>query len=163
MSKIWDGAPLGLQFRAIKRPKNGPILMKIGIFIQLTSNQKRIKFYQNRTIFDCQTCAIKNWKIIRFWKNLVRFWFEVCWIKVPIFIKTGLFFGPFMALYRELRGVPSQIFDIFFTHSNMKMGWVWKKSVMTIMELILLCRLKFRVWHHAHMGRLRSKIFFTSY
>ena len=51
----------------------------------------------------------------------------------------------------------------FFAHWNMKMGWVWKKSVMTIMGLILLCRLKFRVWRHAHMGRLRSKIFFTSY
>ena len=31
------------------------------------------------------------------------------------------------------------------------------------MGLILLCRLKFRVWRPAHMGRLRSKIFFTSY
>ena len=50
-----------------------------------------------------------------------------------------------------------------FSHWNMKMGWVWNKSVMTIMGLILLCRLKFRVWCPAHMGRLRSKIFFTSY
>ena len=70
MSKIWDGAPLGLQFRAIKRPKNGPILMKIGIFIQLTSNQKRIKFYQNRTIFQSFGAKIFNQK----WSDFNKIW-----------------------------------------------------------------------------------------
>ena len=51
----------------------------------------------------------------------------------------------------------------FFTHRSMKMGQVWKKSVTTIMELILLCTLKFRVWPHAHMGKLRPKIWCTVY
>ena len=29
------------------------------------------------------------------------------------------------------------------------------------MGLVLHCKLKYRVWPHAHMGRLRLKIFFT--
>ena len=34
---------------------------------------------------------------------------------------------------------------------------------MTFIGLILLCRLKFRVWPYAHMGGLRPKMIFTSY
>ena len=30
------------------------------------------------------------------------------------------------------------------------------------MGLVLHCKLKYRVWPHANMGRLRPKIFFTS-
>ena len=43
----------------------------------------------------------------------------------------------------------------------MKMTWVWKKSAITIMVLVLHCKLKYRVWPNAHMSRLRPKILFT--
>ena len=41
-----------MHFTAKIRPKNSPILMKLGIYNQHTSNQKRTKFYWNRTIID---------------------------------------------------------------------------------------------------------------
>ena len=52
ISKFGDVTTIDVHFRAKIRPKNSPILMKLGIYNQHTSNQKRTKFYQNRTIID---------------------------------------------------------------------------------------------------------------
>ena len=52
ISKFGDFTTIDVHFTAKIRPKNSPILMKLGIYNQHTSNQKRTKFYWNRTIFD---------------------------------------------------------------------------------------------------------------
>ena len=52
ISKFGDVTTIDVHFTAKIRPKNSPILMKLGIYNQHTSNQKRTKFYQNRTIID---------------------------------------------------------------------------------------------------------------
>ena len=52
ISKFGDVTTIDVHFRAKIRPKNSPILMKLGIYNQHTSNQKRTEFYWNRTIID---------------------------------------------------------------------------------------------------------------
>ena len=52
ISKFGDVTTFDVHFTAKIRPKNSPILMKLGIYNQHTSNQKRTKFYWNRTIID---------------------------------------------------------------------------------------------------------------
>ena len=45
ISKFGDVTTIDVHFTAKIRPKNSPILMKLGIYNQHTSNQKRTKFY----------------------------------------------------------------------------------------------------------------------
>ena len=58
---------------------------------------------------------------------MVRFWFEVCWSKIPIFIKIGPFFGPVLAVNRKPEVHLSQIFDIFFHSLKYENGLSLKK------------------------------------
>ena len=77
--------------------------------------------------------------------------------------KSDHFLALFWSWIAHQRCLQSQKLVFWISHWLMKKAWVWKKSVMTFTGLILLCRLKFRVWPYAHMGGLRPKIFFTSY
>ena len=49
ISKFWDWHTSGMGFRTKLGPKNSPILTKIGIHIDQTSDYYHAKFYQNRT------------------------------------------------------------------------------------------------------------------
>ena len=61
-------------------------------------------------------------KIVRFQKNLVRFWFQVCWIKVPSFIKIGPFFWPFFGPKTQTRWAPNPKFWYYFPPIDL---WKW--------------------------------------
>ena len=130
---------------SILQTKNAPNFIEIGqfqgYFKGIVHINKKSDFDKIWCVFGLESADCKN----KFWSKsdhfLVLFW-------------------PWIA--NETYSHP-KILIFFFTHWNMKMGQVWKKSEITIMELILLCRLKSRVWPHAHMGELRPKILCTFY
>ena len=152
-----------MRFRTKTGPKNGLILTKLGVYNHHTSNQKRTKFYWNRIIFDFQNQKIKNKKLSDFNKIWCVFGLKCGDCTHQVSSKSDHFLARFWSWIANKRYSYPKNLIFFITHRSMKMGQVWKKSVTTIMELILLCTVKFRVWIHAHMGKLRPKIWCTVY
>ena len=149
ISKFGDVTTFDVDFTAKIVPKYGSILAKIGILIEQTFDYHHAKFYQNRTILKDD--------------NLLQSSSQKFGLYVYQFSAKSDHFSALFRLWNpQQRSWHPQILKSYFTHWNMKMTWVWKKSTISIMGLILQCKLKNRVWPHAHMGRMRPKIFFTS-
>ena len=141
-----------------------------------------VRFWRN-LIFKISTLQTKNTpnfiEIGQFWgyfksilhikkksdfnKTWCVFGLKCADLKYQVSSKSNHFSALFWSWIANERYSYPENLIFFFTHRSMKMGQVWKKSVTTIMELILLCTLKYRVWPHAHMGKLRPKIWCTVY
>ena len=100
------------------RPKNGPILTKIGIHIDQTSDYYHAKFYQSRT-------TLKDDNLLQSWPILIRFCVVIVRSLVYMytnFCQNRTIFRPYFGLESQTRGAPIPKFWYFFPLIN---SWKW--------------------------------------
>ena len=109
ISKFGDVTTCDVGFTAKLRPKNGPILMKIGIHIDQTSDYYHAKFYQNWTnlkeIIIFQSCPILIKFCVVIVKSLVYMYTNFC--------QNRTIFWLSFCRESQTRGMPSPKFWYF--------------------------------------------------
>ena len=83
-------------------------------------------------------------KTVRFWKNLVR--------------QNRTILQPYFGCGMHIKGRDNPKFQCFCSLIKI---WKWPEFEKNWQWISWDCKLKHRVWPHAHLSRLRHKIFFT--